>query len=82
MLNHYKKIGLIDDMKKCKCKGCGRLYTCNSDNETTHLRHLVQKCHLIPKYNDVGVMLANHSRMLRSRKRYIRLIEMHSLDVL
>ena len=66
--NHYEKIGLVYGAEKCKCKGCGRLYTCNSHNGTTHLRHHVQKCHLIPKYNDVGAMLVDHSRMLRSRK--------------
>ena len=68
MWNHYEKIGLVDGAEKCKCKGCGRLYTCNSDNKTTHLRCHVQKCHLIPKYNDVGAMLVDHSRMLRSWK--------------
>ena len=47
---------------------CGRLYTCNSENGTTHLRRHIQKCHLIPKYNDVGAMLVDHSRTLRSRK--------------
>ena len=66
--NHYEKIGLVDGAGKCKCKGCRRLYTCNSDNGTTHLRHHVQKCHLIPKYNDVGAMLVDHYGMLRSRK--------------
>ena len=52
--NHYEKIGFIDGVEKCKCKDCGRLYTCNLDNGTTHLRRRVQKCHLIPKYNDVS----------------------------
>ena len=66
--NHYEKICLIDGVKKCKCKGYGRLYTCNSNNGTTHLRRRVQKCHLIPKYNDVGAMLVDHFRMLRSQK--------------
>ena len=55
--NHYEKIGLVDGAEKCKCKGCGRLYTCNPDNGTTYLRRQVQKCHLIPKYNDVGAIL-------------------------
>ena len=66
--NNYEKIGVVDGVEKCKCKGCGRLYTCNSDNETTHLRRHVQKCHLIPKYNDVGDMLVDHSGTLRSQK--------------
>ena len=39
--NNYEKIGVVDGVEKCKCKGCGRLYTCNSDNETTHLRRHV-----------------------------------------
>ena len=52
--NHYEKIGFIDGVEKCKCKGYGRLYTCNLDNGTTHLRRRVQKCHLIPKYNYVS----------------------------
>ena len=68
MWNHYEKISLVDEEKKSKCKGCGRLYTCHSDNGTTHLRRHIQKCHLIPKYNDVGAMLVDHSGMLRSRK--------------
>ena len=87
MWNHYENIGLVDEVEKCKCKGCGRLYTCNSDNETTNLRRHVQKCHLIPKNNDVGAMLVDHSRMLRSRKLYhkayqdalFRCIIMHNL---
>ena len=66
--NNYKKIGVVDGMEKCKCKGCRRLYTCNSDNRTTHLRRHVQQCHLIPKYNDVGAMLVDHSGTLRSWK--------------
>ena len=66
MWNHYKKIGLVDGAEKCKCKGCGRLYTCNLDNGTTHLRCHVKKCQLIPKYNDVGAMLIDHLGMLRS----------------
>ena len=32
--NHYEKIDLIDGLEKCKCKGYGRFYTCNSDNRT------------------------------------------------
>ena len=32
--NHYEKIDLIDVLEKCKCKGYGRFYTCNSDNRT------------------------------------------------
>ena len=36
--NNYEKIGVVDGVKKCKCKGCGRLYTCNSDNGTTHFK--------------------------------------------
>ena len=68
VLNRYEKIGLVDGAEKCKYKGCGRLCTCNSYNETTHLRRHVQKCHLIPKYNDVGAMLVDYSRMLRSQK--------------
>ena len=39
-----------------------------ANNGTTHLRRHVQKFHLIPKYNDAGAMLVDHSRMLRSRK--------------
>ena len=66
--NNYEKIGVVDGVEKCKCKGCGRLYTCNSENGTTHLRRHVQKCHLIPKYNDVGAMLVDHSGTLRARK--------------
>ena len=27
--NNYEKIGIVDGVEKCKCKGCGRLYTCN-----------------------------------------------------
>ena len=68
MWNHYEKIGLVDEAEKCKCKGRGRLYTCNPDNATTHLRRHVQKCHLIPKYNDVVTMLIDHPGMLRSQK--------------
>ena len=64
MWNHYKKIGLVDGAEKYKCSA--RLYTCNLDNGTTHLRRHVQKCHLIPKYNDVGAMLIDHLGMLRS----------------
>ena len=64
--NHYENIGLVDGAAKCKCKDCRRLYIYNSDNGTTHLRRHVQKCHLIPKYNDVGAMLVDHSGMLRS----------------
>ena len=30
--NNYEKIGVVDGMEKCKCKGYGRLYACNSDN--------------------------------------------------
>ena len=66
--NHYENIGLVDGVEKCKCKGSERIYTCDSNNGTTHLRHYVQKYHLIPKYNDVGAMLVDHSGMLRSRK--------------
>ena len=47
--NNYENIGVVDGVEKCKCKGCGRLYTCNSENGTTHLRRHVQKFHLIPK---------------------------------
>ena len=51
------------------------------------LRRHVQKCHLIPKYNDVGAMLVDHSGTLRSwkldRKAYrdalSRCIIMHDL---
>ena len=68
MWNHYEKISLVDVAEKCKCKGCGKLYTCNLDNEIIHLRRHVQKCHLVPKYNDVGAMLLIHFGMLRSRK--------------
>ena len=80
--NHYENIGLVDGVEKCKCEDRGKLYTCNSDNGITHLRRHVQKCHLIPKNNDVGVMLVDHSEMLRPRNFIIRLIKMHSLDVL
>ena len=24
--NNYEKIGVVDGVEKCKCKGCGRLY--------------------------------------------------------
>ena len=68
MWNNYEKIDVVDGVEKCKCKGCGWLYTCNSGNGTTHLRRHVQKCHMIPKYNCVGAMLVDHSRTLRSRK--------------
>ena len=66
--NNYEKISAVDGVEKCKCKGCGRLYTCNSDTGTTHLRRHVQKSDLIPKYNGVGAMLVDHSRTFRSRK--------------
>ena len=35
---------------------------------TTHLRCHVQNGYLIPKYNDIGAMLVDHSGMLRSQK--------------
>ena len=69
-MESLQKNGLVDGAEKCKCKGCGRLYTCNLDNGTTHLRRHVQKCHLIPKNNDVGAMLIDHLGMLRSSKLY------------
>ena len=55
--NYFVKIGVIKDGKeKCKCRACGKEYSCASRLGTSHLSCHIPKCHMIPRFHDVGKM--------------------------
>ncbi|KAH6781690.1 hypothetical protein C2S51_006983 [Perilla frutescens var. frutescens] len=61
------RIGKINGAEKCECKNCGKLYTCNPDSGTNHLKCHVEKCLKTPlKYHDVGVMLDNQTTLAKT----------------
>lgn len=66
--NYFDKIGLIDGVEKCRCKGCRGLYTCKSSSGTAHLKQHAQKCNSLIHYQDVSVMLDNKATLLRQYK--------------
>ena len=51
---HFTRIGIVDGREKCKCDGCGVIYSCGAS--TSHLKCHIPKCHKIPKNHDVGVL--------------------------
>lgn len=60
----FLKIGIGKDGKeKCKCKTCGKKYTCVSKSGTSHLGR-----HIRPKFYNVGGMLIDYEGRLRMRK--------------
>ena len=69
VLNFFVKIGVGNDGKeKCKCKACGKEYTCASKSGTSHLARHIPRCHMVPQFHDVGGMLIDHEGKLRRRK--------------
>ena len=63
------KLGLGKDGKeKCKCKACGKEYTCASKSGTSHLARHIPRCHMVPQFQDVGGMLIDYEGKLRKRK--------------
>ena len=67
--NFFVKIGTDKDVKeKCKCKACGKEYTCASKLGTSHLSHHIPRCHKIPRFHDVGDMLIDSEGKLKKRK--------------
>ena len=63
------KIGVGKDGKeKCKCKACGKEYTCASESRTSHLARHIPKCHMVPEFHDIGGMLIDYEGKLRKRK--------------
>ena len=65
----FVKIGVGKDGKeKCKCKACGKEYTCASKSGTSRLARHIPKCHMVPKFHDVGEMLIDYEGKLRKRK--------------
>ena len=67
--NCFVKIGVGKDGKeKCKCKACGKEYTCVSKSKTFHLARHIPKCHMVPKFHDVGGLLIDYEGKLRKRK--------------
>ena len=67
-------IGVGNDGKeKCKCKACGKEYTCASKSRTSHLAFHISICHMVPQFHDVGGMLIDYEEKLRSRKFYYRM---------
>ena len=62
------KIGVgNDDKEKCKCKACGKEYTCASKPGTPHLTHHIPRCHMTPQFHDVGGMLIDYEGNLRRK---------------
>ena len=67
--NFFVKLGLgKDDKEKCKCKACGKEYTCASKSGTSHLARHIPRCHMVPQFQDVGGMLIDYEGKLRKRK--------------
>ena len=65
----FVKLGLGKDGKeKCKCKACGKEYTCASKSGTSHLARHIPRCHMVPQFQDVGGMLIDYEGKLRKRK--------------
>ena len=67
--NCFVKIGVGKDGKeKCKCKACGKEYTYASKSGTSHLARHIPKCHIVPKFHDIGGMLIDYEGKSRKRK--------------
>ena len=67
--NFFVKIGVDKDGKeKCKCKACGKEYTCASKLRTSHISRHILRCHKIPRFHDVGDMLIDSEGKLKKRK--------------
>ena len=67
--NFFVKLGLGKDGKeKCKCKACGKEYTCASKSGTSHLARHIPRCHMVPQFQDVGGMLIDYEGKLRKGK--------------
>ena len=66
--NYFVKIWVSKDGKeKCKCRVCGKEYSCASRLGTSHLSRHIPKCHMIPRFHDVGEMLIDCEEKLRKR---------------
>ena len=67
--NFFVKFGVDkDDKEKCKCKACGKKYTCVGKLGTSHLSRYIPRCHKIPRFHDVGDMLINSEGKLKKIK--------------
>ena len=67
--NYFVKIRVSKDGKeKCKCRACGKEYSCASILGTSHLSRHIPKCHMIPHFHDVGELLIDCEGKLRKRK--------------
>ena len=66
------KIGVDKDGKeKCKCKTCGKEYSCASKLGTSHLLGHIHRYYKIPRFHDVGEMLIDSEGKLKKRKIYL-----------
>ena len=66
---HFEKITITSDgIEKCKCKGCGKEYSCSSKGGTSHLHRHISKCLMLPRFDDVGNLMLDYATKISSRK--------------
>ncbi|KAF7821077.1 putative AC transposase [Senna tora] len=68
--NYFVSLGVGEDGKpRAKCKGCDEVYIAGgSSHGTSSLKRHIPKCSKLNSYHNVGNMLIDHARKLRSRK--------------
>ena len=65
---YFKEIGVASNRKKCKCKTCGKEYSCSGKLGTSHLHCHICKSLTIPRFDDIGNMIVNYTTNMRFRK--------------